>query len=183
MHKHAHGCFLHTNLQNNLRIKMHRDSHAEAHTHTQKPLLAVIHVFIWGYEHTSTCAYTHTQAHTLLAQQWSRLPIAESQIHLASALSLLSLSPSLPLSSSICSLPRCSSSSLSPGCQRRNQVFFFSSSTFCLPIFFLPSIFVSNSLSFCFYICFEPLSVCISHSFNRTTLTLHADYCAFTNCV
>lgn len=97
MHKHAHGCFLHTNLQNNLRIKMHRDSHAEAHTHTQKPLLAVIHVFIWGYEHTSTCAYTHTQAHTLLAQQWSRLPIAESQIHLASALSLLSLSPSLQL--------------------------------------------------------------------------------------
>lgn len=40
---------------------------------------------------------THTQAHTLLAQQWSRLPIAESQIHLASALSLLSLSPSLQL--------------------------------------------------------------------------------------
>lgn len=64
----------------------------QRHTHTQKPLLAVIHVFIWGYEHTSTCAYTHTQAHTLLAQQWSRLPIAESQIHLASA---LSLSPAL----------------------------------------------------------------------------------------
>lgn len=97
MHKHAHGCFLHTNLQNNLRIKMHRDSHAEAHTHTETIAGShtCVYMRIWTYKHM--CLHTHTQAHTLLAQQWSRLPIAESQIHLASALSLLSLSPSLQL--------------------------------------------------------------------------------------